>query len=285
MKSKIIKLPFATGRIIVGYERRGEANHFPGGIMFHTNLKLKVFRRDSFEVEERDLGSGLTTNVGALALANDFAWSATNALNSLFAKMKYHSSGTDTTTASASHIKLFTPITGLTSSVVAGTQVLVSGANSQQYQTVATILYNTGGPFAVTEWGLFSFGSTLPATTTLTDTTGSPFTAGTATSGTVTGASPLTASSSTVMGQQMSIFDNTNATRVSWGLVTANTVNSITVPAWYKTADGTAGTAPVNADTYVIRPIMWDRRQFAAVNVSNGDSIQFTYTLTINSGG
>jgi len=30
---------------------------------------------------------------------------------------------------------------------------------------------------------------------------------------------------------------------------------------------------------------LWDRTVFAAVNVVNGDSIQFTYTLTINAGG
>lgn len=30
---------------------------------------------------------------------------------------------------------------------------------------------------------------------------------------------------------------------------------------------------------------MWDRRLFSAINVANGDSIQFTYTLTINAGG
>jgi hypothetical protein len=30
---------------------------------------------------------------------------------------------------------------------------------------------------------------------------------------------------------------------------------------------------------------MWDRRVFSAINVVNGDSIQFTYTLTINAGG
>jgi len=30
---------------------------------------------------------------------------------------------------------------------------------------------------------------------------------------------------------------------------------------------------------------LWDRRVFAAINVVNGDSIQFTYTLTIASGG
>lgn len=30
---------------------------------------------------------------------------------------------------------------------------------------------------------------------------------------------------------------------------------------------------------------MWDRKVFTAINVVNGDSIQFTYTLTVNSGG
>lgn len=30
---------------------------------------------------------------------------------------------------------------------------------------------------------------------------------------------------------------------------------------------------------------MWDRKVFSAINVINGDSIAFTYTLTLNSGG
>jgi hypothetical protein len=30
---------------------------------------------------------------------------------------------------------------------------------------------------------------------------------------------------------------------------------------------------------------MWDHRVFSAINVNSGDSIQFTYTLTINAGG
>jgi hypothetical protein len=32
-------------------------------------------------------------------------------------------------------------------------------------------------------------------------------------------------------------------------------------------------------------PTLWDRRVFAPINVANGDSIQFTYTLTCNAGG
>jgi hypothetical protein len=35
----------------------------------------------------------------------------------------------------------------------------------------------------------------------------------------------------------------------------------------------------------VFRPVMWDHKVFSAINVNNGDSIQFTYLLTINSGG
>jgi hypothetical protein len=281
MKNLILRIP-RIGRFGIVYERHGEAMRFPGGLEWRSNLELKHFDPRHRLVEQRNLGSGLTTNVGSLALANDFAWSATNALNSLFAKMKYHASGTGATAAAATDIKLQTPSTQGGQTPVAGTQVLVSAANLQKYQSVATIAYT--GVESVTEWGIFSYGSTLPAVTALTDATGSPFTAGAATTGTVTG-TPLTASSSTVMGQQMSIFDNTNATRISWGLVTANTTSVITVPAWYKTADGTAGTAPVNADTYVIRPIMFDHRVFTSVGVASGDSIQFTWTLTIASGG
>jgi len=267
------------------FDRNGESGFWPGGLCFRSNLHARATRQMKsgiYWTDEFDLGSGLTTNVGALALANDALWTATNALNSLFAKMKYHASGTGSTAAAATDISLQTPSGFGGQTPVVGTQVLVSAANLQKYQTVATINYT--GTETVAEWGLFSYGSTLPSVANLSDATGSPFTAGTATTGTVT-ATPLTASSGTVMGQQMSIFQNTNATRVSWGLVTSNTTSVITVPAWYKTADGTAGTAPVNADTYVIRPIMWDHRVFTGIGVNSGDSIQFTYTLTISSGG
>jgi hypothetical protein len=233
-------------------------------------------------IEERDLGSGLTTNVGALCLATDYAQTVTNAPHNLFKALKYHASGTGATAAAATDIKLQTPSGFGGQTPVVGTQVLVTAANLQKWQTVATIAYS--GSESVTEWGLFAYDFSLPAVANLTDATGSPFTAGSATSGTVT-ATPLTASSATVQGQINSVFDNTNATRVSWGLVTANTTSVITVPAWYKTADGTAGTTPVNADTYVIRPVMWDHRIFTSVGVGSGDSIQFTYTLTIASGG
>jgi hypothetical protein len=281
MKNRIIRIP-GFGRIALAYERHGEAVLFPGGLDWRSNLWLKHFDPRGRLVEERDLGSGLTTNVGSLALANDYAQVVTNAPHNIFRAMKYHASGTGATAAAATDIKLQTPSTQGGQTPVVGTQVLVSAANLQKYQSVATIAY-TGGE-SVTEWGIFCYDFTLPAVTALSDATGSPFTAGAATTGTVTG-TPLTASSSTVQGQIDSVFENTNATRISWGLAISNTTSVITVPAWYKTADGTAGTAPVNADTYVIRPVMFDHRVFTSVGVSSGDSIQFTWTLTIASGG
>jgi hypothetical protein len=127
----------------------------------------------------------------------------------------------------------------------------------------------------VTEWGLHSL-STLSATT------GTPFTATTATSGTVTG-TPLTASSATVRGQQqMIVIPGTTAV---WGLVTANSTSVLTIPAWYNQSNGAAGSTPGATEAFTLRPVMWDHKVFSAINVASGDSIQFTYTLTINSGG
>lgn len=260
----------------------GSASNFPGGLAFYTNLKADVIRSGKV-VEHRDLGSGLVTNVGVLALANDFGWSVTNAPNNLFRFLKYHATGTGATAAAATDIKLQTASTQGGQTPVSGTQVLVSAANLQKYQSVATVPYT--GSEAVTEWGFFAYDSALPTTANLSDATGSPFTSGTATTGTVTG-TPLTASSTTVMGQQLSIIENTGNATPHWGLVTSNTTSVVTVPAWYKVSDGTAaGVTPANTNTYVLRPIMWDHKVFAAINVLTGDSIQFTYTLTCSSGG
>src|SRR5215831_7267677 len=129
-KTMILKIP-GLGRFGIAWERNGEALFFPGGLAWQSNLSIKHFDHRHRLIEERDLGSGLTTNVGSLALANDALWSATNALNSLFAKMKYHASGTGATAAAATDIKLNTPSTFGGQTPVAGTQVLVSAANLQ----------------------------------------------------------------------------------------------------------------------------------------------------------
>jgi hypothetical protein len=297
-KGKILNLPF-FGRVLVAFDRHGAATRVTAGgaAAFETNLSVKVFDKDGNEKKVRDyfgstrlqrlwnsilyrnkteldLGSGLVTNVGVLGLAYSYGVPNPSAVAAtVLGSAKYHATGTGATAAAATDIKLQTPSTNGGQTPVAGTQVLVSAANLQKYQTVATIAYT--GTEAVTEWGLLC-GPTLTATT------GTPFTAVTATTATAT-ATPFTASTTSVVGQVLNVFEA--GTTASWGLVLSNTTSQITIPAWYKTADGTAGTTPGNTEAYTIRPILWDHKVFAAINVVNGDSIQFTYTLTVVSGG
>lgn len=273
----LLKLPW--GRLLWSKDR-GDA-FTPADMFFASQLDAVLVRADG-KTKKYNLGSGLVTNVGVLALANDSLWSVTNAPNNLFRFLKYHATGKGATGAAATDIKIQT-VSGFGGQTpVAGTQVLVSAANVQKYQSVATIAYT--GTEAVTEWAFLAYDSALPTTANLSDATGSPFTAGSGTTGTVT-ATPLTASTASAMGQQMSIFENTGNATPSWGLVTSNTTSIVTVPAWYKVSDGTTGANPANTDIYVIRPIMFDHKQFAAINVNSGDSIVFTYSLQINSGG
>src|SRR6185369_13967155 len=141
MRHISIPMPFG-GRMHLAFEQNG-ASH-PRGLAFGSNVKARRFSAEAksaleisthlpFEkiahlratdrlagrpamlmndlqkmrlIEDFDLGSGLVTNVGVLALANDSNWSAVNALNSLFAKMKYHATGTGATAAAATDIKL-----------------------------------------------------------------------------------------------------------------------------------------------------------------------------------
>lgn len=240
---------------------------------FQTQLLASLIRNGKVE-GSMDLGSGLVTNVGVLSLANDFNWASPSgsAINTLKLQNQ-HATGTGSTAAAATDFKLQTLSTNGGQTPVAGAQTLQSAANSQIYQTVATVSYT--GTEAVTEWGLFN-SSTLSATT------GSPLTNATATTATATG-TPFTASSTTVQGQQQLII--VPGTTAVWGLILSNTTSVLTIPAWYKQSDGTAGSTPGNTETYTIRPVMWDHKVFNAINVNNGDSIQFTYKLSCASGG
>ena len=249
----------------------GEAAFF-GREYFSTHLRATHRNAAGQIVEVRDLGSGMVTNVGVLSMANDFAWSAQLNLATL-TLANNHATGTGATAAAATDFKLQTNSANGGQTPVAGAQTLVPSGTVPKYQSVATINYT--GTEAVTEWGLHS-------QTSLSATTGTPFTATTATSGTVTG-TPLTASSATVRGQQGTIV--VPGTTTVWGLVLSNTTSVLTIPAWYTQASGAAGSTPGSTEAFTLRPVMWDHRVFSAINVNNGDSIQFTYQLQVNSGG
>ena len=220
-----------------------------------------------------DLGSGLVTNVGVLSLANDWNWASPSgaAINTL-KLANQHMTGVGTSSAAATDIYLQTVSSNGGQTAVAGSQSTVSAANSQKYQTVATIAYT--GSEAVTEWGLHS-------SATRTATTGSPFTATTSTGATVTG-TPLTASSSTVQGTR---FHRSTWHYCSLGFDLLKHYRWINYSAWSKVSDGTAGSTPGSTEAYTFYQVLWDHKVFSAINVVSGDSIQFTYTLTITSGG
>ncbi len=278
-KSFTFRIP-GLGRF--GFDRNGDALHFPGGLgMWGTNLSASLFRNGKC-LGTRDLGSGLVTNVGATALANEAVTLASPSgarVHTLFLANQ-HISGKGTTGAAVFDHKIETISTNGGQTAVAGTQTVATTSTMAVpvLQTVATIAYT--GTEAVTEWGLFTHA-------TMSTTTGSPFTAATATTFTAT-ATPFTASSSTVQGLQQQIV--IPGTTTVMGHIASNTTSVATLfnngtTGWFTVAAQTAGSTPGNTETYTLRPILWDRKVFSAINVVNGDSIQFTYRLTVSSGG
>lgn len=299
-KGKFLKLPAGFGRL--AYDPHGQGALI-GDVGFQTNLSVKVFDKNGNERKVRDylgsnklqrafykflyrdgrteldLGSGLVTNIGVMAMANDPNWSASLALATL-KLANWHISGTSATAATVLDFKLNTISTQGGQTPVAGTQSIDTSSTMAvpKYKTVATITYS--GTEAVTEWGLIC-GSTVS------DTLGTPMTAVTATSFTATG-TPFTASSSTVQGlQQQVVIPGTTTVMALIGSNTtsiASLVNNGTT-AWFTQAAQTAGSTPGSTEAYTKRPVMWDHKVFSAINVNSGDSIQFTYLLTVNSGG
>jgi hypothetical protein len=224
-----------------------------------------------------DLGSGLVTNVGVYAMANDFGWSASLALATLNLANQ-HAWGTGATAAAVFDLACQTLAAPTTATAVTGVQSIINTAAVPKYQTVATI--TAGGTLAITEWGLHSLA-------TLSATTGTPFTATTATTWQDTG-SVQTASSASIRGLQQTIVKA--GTTTVWGLNLSNTTHIGTLAAvagagWWTVAADTAGSTPGATEAFSILPVLWDHKVFSAINVNNLDTIQFTYQLQVNSGG
>jgi hypothetical protein len=265
----LLRLPFRRGRLLWSPDT-GE-----GGLIasqyFQSHLDAKLIHPDGTS-KKYDLGSGLVTNVGVMAMAYDWSWSAQLNLSTINLANN-HATGTGSTAAATTDIACQTLASPTTVTAVAGAQSVTPVANAWTYKTVATINYTTS--LAITEWGLHSL-------ITLTASTGTPFTAAAAASWQDTG-SAQTASSATVRGLQQTIV--VPGTTTVFALNLSNTTHVATIPAWYTVAAGTAGSTPGATETFVIKPVLWDHKVFSAINVNNGDSIQFTYSLLINSGG
>lgn len=270
----LVRLPrtLGGGRIVAYTQDPGDAT---STLKFSSQLDAIVHRvgmnPDGSEDEYLDLGSGLTTNVAAQAMANDFGWSSQLNLATL-ALANFHAWGTGTTAASASDIALQTLAAPTTATAVTGTQSLVSAANLQIYKTSATI--TAGSSLAITEWGLHSLAN-------LSSSTGSPFTATTASSWQDTG-SVQTPSSATVRGLQQTIV--VPGTTAVYGLDLSNTNHVAQIIAWYNQSNGNAGATPGSTETFVIKPVLFDHKVYAAINVNSLDTITYNYSATIASG-
>lgn len=275
-KAKGLRTPW--GRVFFTKDR-GDSVLFANQV-FATNLNARHYDGEGKLVHEYDLGSGLVTNCGVLGMIYDSTWaSPSGSSQATLAKMNFHGVGTGATAAAATDVQLQTPsTTNYTGapSYQTGTITSIPAANSQKWQTVCTVSFT--GSIAVAEWGLFN-----SATNTVAG-TGSPFTATSATSATVTG-TPLTASSTTAVGTHQSLQIRPTTTSTVYGLAVTNTTSVITVPAWYTISGGTVGSTPGTTEAYTVVPNMWDHKVFSAINVVSGDSIQFTYQLTAQSGG
>ena len=272
-----ISIPLPGGfRIHAGFERHG-ALWLPGGIAYGTNLS--AIHRDPRGrlIKQYDLGSGLVTNIGVDLMANDFTIAGAPVLK----QMNFHGCGTGATAAAAADYYLQTAVAAasLTCSkngYFTGTQSFVS---PNIYQTVATFTY--AATLTITEWALlmsnavnFTGTATSTGNNTLTN-TGAAFT----TTGNALSGWAVEANASAI---------NTPTTTV-WGLILSNTATVLTLAgpsggAWLTLANAVAAN-PTGTTAYVIYPGMFDHKQFTGIGVNSGDTIAFTYKLTINSGG
>jgi hypothetical protein len=246
--------------------------------VFSTNLTAVHSRLDGTLQHIYDLGSGLVTNIGVNLLAND--WTLVTA--PVLKTMNFHACGTGTTAAAASDYYLQTvtgsgSLTGSTNGYFTGTQSWVA---PNIYKTTATFTYSAS--VAVTEWGLlnsnaanFSGTATSTGNNTLTN-SGATFT--------------TTGNGLTGWTVEASATAVNTPTTTAMGQVASNTGTVLTILGssgsgqWLTLANASASN-PSGTTGYVVYPSLWDHKVFSAINVVSGDSIQFIYSLTVNSGG
>lgn len=233
-------------------------------------------------LDEFDLGSGLVTNIGVTALANDSNWQTEVAepINTLNV-CKYINWGTGATAAAQTNWKLQTQAeneAGKKEAVAATSSVLQFAATGNAKIIITGKLEaNLAGPTAITEWGLFSTKKTEGEAASK---------AATGTSGTTLtdSAKPFTESKAKARGEQNKVVWAEKTEQV-YGLITKSTTETLTIPGWVKNAAAEAGTTPEATSKYIVYPVMWDHRVFAAINVEKGNQIEFPYELEIKGGG
>lgn len=274
-KARSVHIP-GLGRVI--FTRDQGAAFSTGRDYLQSHLEAVHFDGDGKIKDIRDCGSGNVQSNFVVGLAQDALGTGSNPAAPILAGNKYMLSGTTATVntydfqLAASAGVLSTAITPTRTEVANGT-----AGTDATLQYVGSIAYTS--TLSIVEWGLFNAnvtGSQSTSTTNVPTATGtSSSTWGTAPSGVNAWAGWIVyASASSVAG-----FITANSTNT--------TASTITIaPGWYKLASsgGTGSTPGTNVNLQVY-PLMIDHKSFGTISVVNGDSIQFTYTLQIVSGG
>lgn len=255
---------------------RGSAGIF-GAQQFATNLHAIHRSPSGLILGTYDLGSGKVTNIGVNLMANDW----TLATAPILKNSNFHGCGTGATAEQASDFYLQTAIgagslTGSTNGYMTGTQ---SWVTPNIYRSVATFTYSA--TLTVTEWGLFN--------NNFANVTGTATATG---NNTLTWAGSFTTAGNGLMGAtvEASASAVNTPTTTAMGQIASNTATVLTIlgsagsPSWLTLANATASN-PSGTTGFVVAPSMWDHKVFTGIGVNSGDSIQFTYSLTVTSGG
>jgi hypothetical protein len=256
----------------------GSAGLF-GEQFFSTNLLADHFDGDGKLIGQYDLGSGTVTNVGVDTIVNDvLGW----ALNSSLKLFNNHGTGTGVTASAATDYWLQTAIasgslTGSTNGYFTGAQSVVA---PNTYKSVATVVYNA--TLAVTEWVLtLSNAANLALSTTATAANSATYASGLTTTGNGNMGWVIESNATAINTPTTTVISTPITTNTS----TVATLGVTTAGGWTTLANGVpSGTGP-GAVATVIYPATLDHLVFSAINVNASDSIQFSFSLAINSGG
>jgi hypothetical protein len=265
-------------------DRGGSAGIFPGGYGFATNLHAAHIRNGRV-IDTRQTGSGKVSEMFVLALAKDWVGTTNNKAAPIITQLSRMYSGTGSTAEQSYDYGLTTPI-NIASGAITPTLAVVAASNNVSVQWVGTVAYT--GTNSVVEWGLFNAAVSATqyntSTDTFTATTITPTTNPSWTVNTWAGYVAICGASSGTANQTGSY----NGAFIESNSGTALTIAQATndgISYWSIGSNAGAGSTPSGNSRFDIWPMMSDHKTFTSIGVNNGDSIQFTYTLTIQSGG
>lgn len=275
----MIRLPGNFGRLMFTRDP-GDARQ-TAREYFQSNLSFVQRDGDGRVKDQGDLGSGLLQENFIMGLMQDSVGATSNLSAPIFANAgvgRYMYSGTGVS-ANTYDYQLGT---GASAASAAITPTLAYSADNAVFTWVGTLTYQQS--LAITEWGLFNTNlQGAQQNCNGANTWNAQGQASATWNATLGAAANKSAGSVCVIGGSVGLYIISNTTGTA-GLVTGAVTPTT---AYYAlSSGGGAGTQPyTNYNPVAIYPLMMDHKTFSALNVVSSDQIQFTYSLTLDSGG